>query len=72
MTSLRELEPYINNALAVLVSRLFEVDTRRIDMAKWVQLFAFGIAFRLYSCFLPNPSSHPSSPTFGLFICLTQ
>lgn len=42
MSSLKELEPYVDKALDVLLSRLSEVDTRQINMSRWAQLFAFG------------------------------
>ncbi|PWY71015.1 cytochrome P450 [Aspergillus heteromorphus CBS 117.55] len=43
MSGLRELEPYLDDVLRVLLDRLGEVDGKRIDMSYWAQLFAFDV-----------------------------
>jgi cytochrome P450 len=47
MDALKKLEPYVDQTLTVLLSKLSEFaingKDRTIDMALWAQLFAFGM-----------------------------
>lgn len=43
MESLRDLEPYVNNAVNVFLDNMAERQNQVIDMGKWVQLFAFDV-----------------------------
>lgn len=42
MESLRDLEPFVDDAVKVFLDRLSERQAQVIDMGNWVQLFAFG------------------------------
>jgi cytochrome P450 len=42
MEALRDLEPYVDNAVKVFVEKMNESLGQVIDMGNWVQLFAFG------------------------------
>ncbi|KAF3402541.1 Cytochrome P450 momooxygenase gsfF [Talaromyces pinophilus] len=42
-SGLLEFEPYLDNVLSVFLSRLSQMDTQRIDMGYWAQLFAFDV-----------------------------
>lgn len=50
-TSLMELEPYMDSAIAHFIKILRRRHTKRLDLGLWLQLFAFGI----YSNFLSDP-----------------
>jgi len=43
MESLKDLEPYVNNAVNVFLDNMAERQSQIIDMGKWVQLFAFDV-----------------------------
>ena len=42
MEALRDLEPYVDNAVKVFMDNMKERKDQVIDMGNWVQLFAFG------------------------------
>ena len=42
MESLRDLEPYVDNAVNVFLDNMKQREGQVIDMGNWVQLFAFG------------------------------
>lgn len=42
MGALKDLEPYVDNAVSVFVEKMNEQEGKVIDMGNWVQLFAFG------------------------------
>ena len=42
MDSMKEMEPYVDAAVAVFLSQLGKRVGQTIDMGRWVQLFAFG------------------------------
>ena len=42
MDTLKDLEPYVDHCIELLVEQLDKRVGQRIDMAKWVHLFAFG------------------------------
>jgi hypothetical protein len=41
-SSLMELEPYMDSAIAYFMTTLRHVQGQRIDFGLWLQLFAFG------------------------------
>ncbi|KAF2764917.1 cytochrome P450 family protein [Teratosphaeria nubilosa] len=43
MDSMRDLEPYVDDAIHVFLTRMQEMQNQIIDMDKWVQLFAFDV-----------------------------
>lgn len=45
MTSLKELEPYVDNAIQVFLAKLGGMLGGQVDLGNWVQLFAFGVVF---------------------------
>lgn len=44
MESLKDLEPYVEDAIRVFRQRMDEQAGRVVDLGNWVQLFAFGMA----------------------------
>lgn len=42
MTSLKELEPYVDSAIQVFLGKLGGMLGRTVDLGNWVQLYAFG------------------------------
>jgi cytochrome P450 len=44
MESLKDLEPYVNNAVAVFLDAMSERQNQVVDMGNWVQLFAFDVS----------------------------
>lgn len=48
MESLKDLEPYVDDAVNVFLKKMSEVEGQKIDMGNWVQLFAFGESFVCY------------------------
>ncbi|KAK1673125.1 hypothetical protein BDP55DRAFT_556997, partial [Colletotrichum godetiae] len=42
MTSLKELEPYVDSAIQVLLEKLDDMLGRTVGLGNWVQLYAFG------------------------------
>jgi hypothetical protein len=42
MDTLKDLEPYVDGCLGMLVEQLDRRAGQRVDMAKWVHLFSFG------------------------------
>lgn len=42
METLKDLEPYVDNCIAVLRRKMEDGMGKSVDLAKWVQLFAFG------------------------------
>jgi len=47
MEALKDLEPYVDNAVRVFLDNMNERQGSIIDMGNWVQLFAFGMLHRL-------------------------
>jgi len=43
MESLKDLEPYVNQAIETFKLRMDEKQGGSVDLGKWVQLFAFGM-----------------------------
>ncbi|KAJ0317517.1 hypothetical protein COL5a_011084 [Colletotrichum fioriniae] len=43
MTSLKELEPYVDNAIQVFLAKLGGMLGGQVDLGNWVQLFAFDV-----------------------------
>jgi len=43
MDSLKELEPYVDDAIDVFLTRMRERQGQVVDMGLWVQLYAFGV-----------------------------
>lgn len=43
MSSLKELEPYVDSAVGVLLEKLSGMLGHTVDMGNWVQLYAFGM-----------------------------
>lgn len=43
MESLKDLEPYVNNAINVLLDNMSERQGQVVDLGNWVQLFAFDV-----------------------------
>jgi len=43
MESLKDLEPYVNQAIETFKFRMDEEQGGSVDLGKWVQLFAFGM-----------------------------
>ncbi|KZL73252.1 cytochrome p450 family protein [Colletotrichum incanum] len=43
MTSLKGLEPYVDNAIGVLLEKLGGMLGKTVDLGNWVQLFAFDV-----------------------------
>jgi hypothetical protein len=43
MESLKELEPYVDNMIEVFMSKMKKFEGKKVDMAYWVQLFAFDV-----------------------------
>lgn len=43
METLKDLEPYVDNMLEVFTRKMDEHKDQKIDMSKWVQLFAFDV-----------------------------
>lgn len=43
MTSLKDLEVYVDDAVNVFMARMKEMQGQTIDMGKWTQLFAFDV-----------------------------
>jgi hypothetical protein len=42
MEALRDLEPFVDNAIHVFLEKMDERVGQIVDMGNWVQLFAFG------------------------------
>lgn len=42
MSSLKELEPYVDDALHVFLGKMKSMAGQSVDMGYWFQLFAFG------------------------------
>lgn len=42
MDSLRQLEPYVDDAVKVFLDRMGQRTNQVVDIGNWVQLFAFG------------------------------
>jgi cytochrome P450 len=49
MSSLKDLEPYVNDSIHFFMSRMDEMKGKSVDLGLWVQLFAFGISLLLHS-----------------------
>lgn len=45
--TLKDLEPYVDNCLQMLMQQLDKRVGHRVDMAKWVHLFSFGKSIEL-------------------------
>lgn len=45
MDTLRDLEPYVNNATSVFMQRMETLHEQTIDMGSWLQLYAFGMNY---------------------------
>lgn len=43
MESLKDLEPYVEDAIKVFRQRMDEQKSRIVDLGNWVQIFAFGV-----------------------------
>ncbi|KAF9870466.1 cytochrome p450 family protein [Colletotrichum karsti] len=43
MSSLKELEPYVDSGIRVFLGKLSEMVGRTVDMGNWVQLYAFDV-----------------------------
>ncbi|KAF2739943.1 cytochrome P450 [Polyplosphaeria fusca] len=43
MESLKDLEPYVDNAIEVFMGKMKEQIDKKIDMGYWIQLFAFDV-----------------------------
>ena len=41
--SLKDFEPYVDQAIDLFIDKMNEMEERSFDMGKWVQLFAFGM-----------------------------
>lgn len=48
MTSLKDLEPYVDDCVCKFLDRMADMQGQVIDMGKWVQLFAFGMYLLIY------------------------
>ena len=59
MDALKDLEPYVDNMIEVFNRKMDEQVGKVVDLAKWAQLFAFGM------CILP---SHPPPSNAHLLI----
>lgn len=42
METLKDLQPYVNNAINVFMEKMIERKDQAIDLGTWVQLFAIG------------------------------
>ena len=51
-SSLMELEPYMDSAIAYFMTTLQRVQGQRIDFGLWLQLFAFG-TYQYYARYFP-------------------
>lgn len=51
MSTLKELEPYVDSAIHVLFDKLNEMVGQTVDMGNWVQLYAFGKRNAKNACF---------------------
>lgn len=45
MTSLKDLEPYVDDCVRKFLTAMEVMQGQVIDMGKWAQLFAFGMCF---------------------------
>ena len=53
MTSLKDLEPYVDNCVSKFLEKMGTMQNQAVDMGKWVQLFAFGMySFEVLSLLL--------------------
>lgn len=50
MTSLKDLEPYVDDCVRKFLSAMEEMQNQVVDMGKWAQLFAFGM-WKYFSVF---------------------
>jgi cytochrome P450 len=44
LDNLKSLEPYVNETISHFVGKMHDLQGSRVDMGKWMQLFAFGTA----------------------------
>jgi hypothetical protein len=42
MSSLKDLEDYVDQTVSTFLEKMREHEGQSVDMGKWVQLFAFG------------------------------
>lgn len=43
MSSLKELEKWVDDAIEVFMRRMEDQGSRTVDLGKWLQIFAFGM-----------------------------
>jgi hypothetical protein len=58
MDSLKEMETYVDDAIAAFLKKLATMNGQIIDMGRWTQLFAFGM-FKLLLTMLYQFISRP-------------
>jgi hypothetical protein len=44
MESLKDLEPYVDNAVSHFMEKMDKMQGRSTDLGEWLQLFAFGMS----------------------------
>lgn len=44
MDSLKDLEPYVENAVSHFMNKMEEFEGESINLGEWLQLFAFGLS----------------------------
>lgn len=44
MDSLKDLEPYVEDAVSHFMDKMEEFQDKSIDLGEWLQLFAFGMS----------------------------
>lgn len=49
METLKDLQPYVDNAIAMLMAKMKEQSGDMVNLGEWVQFFAMGM-----SCFSAN------------------
>lgn len=43
MDSLKDLEPYVNDAVSHFMNKMGDFQEKSVDLGVWLQLFAFGM-----------------------------
>ena len=65
LSSMKKLEPYVDNAVTLFLSKLSTMEGKRIDVGKWTRLFAYGQLAPSYCVTLLNSIDVIGEVTFS-------
>lgn len=50
LSNMKKLEPYVDSAIAVFITKMAEMSGQQVDISYWTHLFGFGWFSHLFCC----------------------